>query len=308
MLKVTNTFKYVKHLIGKRPGIIITNVCNLSCGGCYAQCGKFPKDKLWFIPLNQLRENIEYIAKYMYTGETTLLNGEKVAVNIENHGIDLIGGEPTIHPEWESIWKIITEEYANLKFMISTNGRIPARDASNVYYHLDYKTKEIASQHDFAPTLVAPIDIVENSNQLYYWESAQTDCSIWKLLSCVNPIYNNQISICSVAASWNDLLDLDLGWPLNPNKNPFANLTDKNVKDKAFKVCYRCGWSKRLRLPEEQRSESYNLVSSTNLEVLTKNAKDKPYKLVSKEEGKIKISGLRNCQELIQLTFRGKII
>ena len=104
------------------------------------------------------------------------------------------------------------------------------------------------------------------------------------------------------------MLDLDLGWPLTPNQNPFSNLTDKNVKDKAAKVCYRCGWSKRLNLPEVQHSESYNLVSQTNLEVLTKNHKDKPYKILSKDGNAVKISELKNCQELIQITINGKLI
>ena len=306
MLKVTNTYEYVKHLIQTRPGIIVTNVCNLSCGGCYAQCGKFSKDKLWYIPLDQLRQNIDYIQRFMYGGEVTLPNGEIVKINSEGHGIDLIGGEPTIHPEWDKIWRIITQEFPHLRFMISTNGRVPIKDAPNIYYHLDYKTKEIPSQHDFAPTLVAPIDIVGNKNRLHYWETAQTDCNIWQALSCVNPIYKNEISICSVASSWNDLLDLDLGWPLTPNQNPFSKLTDKNVKDKASKVCYRCGWSKRLDLPEVQHSESYNLVSQTNLEVLTKNHKDKPYKIISKEGKEVKISELKNCQELIQITIKNK--
>ena len=291
MLKL-HTFDHVKHLIKTRPGIIITNACNLSCGGCYAQCGKFSHDKVWMIPLNQFRENLQYIVDYMYQGTATILNGEEVEINPEGYGIDLIGGEPTIHPDWDEMWKIITTEFKHINFLVSTNGRIKFPDASNVNFHLSYKTKTIGI--GFVPTLVAPIDICDDKKESNYWKSAQADCDIWRSLGCVNPIYKNEISICSVASSWSDLLDLNLGWPLIKDKNPFVNLTDSDVKDKASKVCYRCGWSKKIKLPEWQKSESYDLVSKTNLETLEKNSKNKPYKLVYKEGETIKISELMN--------------
>ena len=301
MLKV-HSFNTVKHLIRTRPGIIVTNVCNLACGGCYAQCGKFEKDKNWFISMDQFHENLEYIIKYMYQGTTTLLTGEKVGVNSEGHGIDLIGGEPTVHPEWNKMWEAITTKYRSVKFLVSTNGRIKLPDAENVSTHTDYKTKEVESRHDFISTLVAPIDIIGEQNKDFYWKKAQTDCGIWKSLGCVNPIYKNQISICSVASSWNDLLDLDLGWDLTKDANPFSQLTDYDVKEKARKVCYRCGWSHKMELPENQHSNSYDLVSFTNLEVLTKNKRNKPYKVISKENNQFNVSEIKNSQtEFIQL-------
>lgn len=308
MLKLS-TFNKVKHLIQTRPGIIVTNACNLSCGGCYAQCGKFSKDKMWFISLDQFKENLEYIIKYMYRGKVQMLSGEEVEANSKNHGIDLIGGEPTVHPEWGKIWEIITKDYKSINFLVSTNGRIKLPTVSNVGIHLDYKTKDVASNYTFVSTLVAPIDIIGNPDRAYYWDQAQTDCKIWKSLGCVNPIYKNQISICSVASSWNDLLDLELGWELTPNSNPFSNLTDEDVKKKAMKVCYRCGWSKQMNLPEDQKSDSYDLVSPTNLEVLQKNAKNKPYKLISVENNKIQVGELKNSRDnLVQLSLKKPIL
>lgn len=300
-------FEKVKHLIRTRPGIIITNACNLSCGGCYAQCGKFSKNKIWFISLNQFEENIEYIVKYMYSGKVKLLNDEEVNINSENYGIDIIGGEPTIHPDWGKIWELINTKYKKIKFLISTNGINPLQETQNVKLHLDYKTKEVSSSHDFAPTLVAPIDLLGIQDKKYYWDKAQTDCGIWKSLGCVNPIYKNKISICSVASSWNDLLDLNLGWDLTPGQNPFSKLTDQDVKAKAINVCYRCGWSCKMKLPEFQESNSYDLVTNTNLEVLTQNFKNKPYKIIYKENNEIKISELKNSKEiLVNLQFRKK--
>lgn len=303
MLKHISSPSYarVKHLIATRPGIIVTNICNLSCGGCYAQCGKFEKNKNWSITIDQFEENLEYIIKYMYQGTATIANGEVVPVNSQSHPIDIIGGEPTVHPQWDKIWDLATKKYAHVNFLISTNGRVQFPPAANISYHLSYKTKDVGRQ--FAPTLVAPIDIVGNPNKKFYWESAQTDCRIWKSLGCVNPIYKNSISICSVASSWNDLLDLDLGWPLLPNKNPFSELTDKDVQEKAANVCYRCGWAKMMNLPEDQQSQLYDLVSPSNLEVLHKNPRNKPYKIIYREGDEIKVSELKNTRQpdLIQL-------
>jgi len=301
MLKVF-TFQKVKHLISTRPGIIVTNACNLSCGGCNAQCGKFSKDKLWFISIDQFVENIEYIKNYMYQGTTTLINGESVEINPQRFPVDLIGGEPTVHPEWKKIWQIVTQEYKDIKFVISTNGRRNDEDAENVFYYRSYKTKEIGKQ--FVSTLVAPIDIVGNQNKKYYWDSAQIDCGIWFSTGCVNPIYKNYITFCSVASSWNDLLDLDINWPLTPGMNPFCKLTDLDVDRMASKVCYRCGWAKKVELPENQESQLYDLVSDTNLEVLQKNSVNKPYKIVYRDGDEIKVSDLKNSRtlQLVQLT------
>lgn len=297
MLKIS-TFDSVKHLIKTRPGIIITNVCNLSCGGCYAQCGKFEKEKNWFISIDQFKDNLEYIISYMYSGDVKILNGEKVKINPLNFPVDIIGGEPTIHPEWKKIWELITSDYKSINFLISTNGRISLPSVSNIKTHTDYKTKEVASQHNFVSTLVAPIDIIGEQNKDYYWKQAQTDCGIYKSLGCVNPIYKNKISICSVASSWDDLLGLDLGWELTAGSNPFSKLTDYDIRKKSRQVCYRCGWACKMDLPENQKSNSYDLVSPTNLEVLTKNEIKKPYKIIKKENDKFEISELKQSNEI----------
>jgi len=262
---------------------------------------------MWFISMDQFIENLEYIIEYMYRGKVILFNGESVDVNSQSNGIDLIGGEPTIHPEWGKIWELITTKYQKIKFLVSTNGRISFPPASNVDFHLAYKTKTVGL--DFVSTLVAPIDIIGNPDRNYYWQTAQTDCGIWKSLGCVNPIYKNSISICSVASSWSDLLDLDLCWPLTPGKNPFSELTDKDIRAMAEQVCYRCGWSKKMDLPENQQSQLYDLVSETNLEVLIKNPRNKPYKVISREGDQLKLSELKNSKnDLVSLTYKGSAL
>jgi hypothetical protein len=101
-----------------------------------------------------------------------------------------------------------------------------------------------------------------------------------------------------VASSWDDLLGLDLGWELTAGSNPFSKLTDYDIRKKSRRVCYRCGWACKMDLPENQNSNSYDLVSKTNLEVLTKNEIKKPYKIIKKENDKFEISELKQSNEI----------
>ena len=70
--------------------IDITNVCNLSCSNCTRFCGHYPKDKLYFMDPNYF---------------------EKALLSLEGFDgvIGLIGGEPTLHPEFEKLCEIFSD-------------------------------------------------------------------------------------------------------------------------------------------------------------------------------------------------------
>jgi len=287
-----DTYEKVKKLLRQRAGISVTNVCNLTCGACYAQVGKFPKEKHWFISVDEFEEKIEYLVNYMYAGTTTLKNGEVVQVNPNNYELAIMGGEPTVHPEFEKLWGVLKQKkYHDVKFWIFTNGRQELPPVPNIFCRVNYKTKTVG--FPFTPQLVAPIDIFPDKDHSYFWQIAQTDCPNWWDTQCNNPIYKNKISFCCAATGWMDLLDIDLGWDLPLNKNPFSCLTDADIDAKANSICYRCGWSKYMSLPEEQRSEKYDLVSESNLEVLLQNEKSKPYKFVWLDNGIVRLSDLK---------------
>ena len=63
-----------------------------------------------------------------------------------------------------------------------------------------------------------------------------------------------------------------------------------------------------MNLPENQQSQSYDIVSQTNLEALQKNSKNKPYKLVYRENDDIKISELKNERRVfVELNLPNKL-
>ena len=135
----------------KRPNILVTNVCNLSCGGCSQQCGYIPKEKLWNIPIDQLEWNVKLLID---------VRGEE---NVRDLGI--FGGEPTIHPQYEELLKML-RKFRKTHFQIYTNGIRQHGNKWNHSYSLVAKNKN--SYMSFKPTSVAPQDIFKIDDRKSY--------------------------------------------------------------------------------------------------------------------------------------------
>lgn len=43
-----------ERLLNKEVHVFVTNVCNLSCGGCHQMCGNIPKKKLFFASVDDI--------------------------------------------------------------------------------------------------------------------------------------------------------------------------------------------------------------------------------------------------------------
>lgn len=254
------------HLNRKCTQILITNVCNLSCGGCNQLCGHFPKEKLWFISLEDLKMSISAVLIRADIWWKLPDFPEK------NKFIALYGGEPTLHPDWEGILEVLYS-YSDVPFMVFTNGRtfpdktklpktgdprfvrgiFEAHDKAynhsdnlqyryahhrNVGYRLDYKDADTANR--FNPTLVAPIDVLGIQDRSFYFEKAKKHCVIWR--ECENIVYNNKAYFCTVAGAMDWLFhDGKHGWQVDGSSNPFHK-TNQDIKDQAQHFCYRCAW------------------------------------------------------------------
>lgn len=173
-----------QHLLYKRWLIPITNVCNLSCGGCAQLCGHFEKEKLWFLSLDDLRDVLNLLVKY--TSEDKRWNE-----------ITIFGGEPTLHPKFEEIL-LLLYSYDSVQFRINTNGR---KGHQQYYRHrnVQYFVDEHPFDQEFIPTLIASYDLLKNHNSLFYWEKAQKDCHVWANEGAM--IYKNKAYFCENAAS-----------------------------------------------------------------------------------------------------------
>lgn len=259
------------HLNNKFYSINVTNACNLTCGGCNQLCGLFPKEKIWFISLNQLEKSILGFIEYKKQ------NWGRSDYKEENKFCGLYGGEPTIHPQFDKIIEILYS-YEDMPFCIYTNGRtfknemnlvdltlptsreISAQTMSikmkreskfevlhqfhthekNVAYRIDFKDKDFRSK--FAPSLCAPCDWQDqNKSRKEYVEQAKKVCYQWK--NCEHSIYNGKAYACHLAAAMDHMFyESKYGWELKQGENPFDK-TEKQINQQLENFCYRCGYN-----------------------------------------------------------------
>lgn len=224
---------------------MITNICNLTCGGCHQFCGHFSKEKLWYSDLKEIDRCIQYLKPY-------------------NKLIQIFGGEPTIHPQWKEILDLLLS-YTDIHFRVSTNGlhgHKPNDKLNNVEFMVDIKgfSKEDDEQRVFLPTLVAPIDIT-NKEPEYYWKKAQRDCPTWK--ECSSSIYKGKAYFCEIAAAMDHLFgNGENGWEIQEGKNPMDRTTEE-INSQAEKFCYRCAWCMDSEI-ERQKITLPSCASKTN--------------------------------------------
>lgn len=263
---IRDFYKTQKHLLRKRTHIVLTNVCNLSCGGCHEFCGQFKKDDLWFIPLDDFENQVNIIKKYEYSkGENIQFPSEEsknISNNMEKYygkiknkkikemfnytsvsdareraKISVFGGEPTTHPKWKELIKIM-HKHDDITFKVSTNGRLGHTHGEvdeNIIYVVDKKSNQI-----FTPTLISPSDLMPNKSKKYFWIKAQRDCELWK--QCASSIYKNKAYFCEVAAAMDHLFgNGENGWSIEDGKYPFDK-TLEEINEQAEKFCHRCAW------------------------------------------------------------------
>lgn len=268
--KIENSQDVIK-LNNKFFSINITNVCNLSCGGCNQLCGLYPKEKNWFLTMDELSKSINALRSYV------LENWTRADYPEENKFCGLYGGEPTLHPEFE---KIIDMLHSNedLPFCIYTNGRTfqkemgmvdlklhTGREISeqtmklgmtrtskfkvlhqfhthekNVAYRIDFKTKDMTRQ--FVPCLCAPCDWSEKKmSKMDYVNQAKKVCYQWN--NCESSVYKGKAYACHLAAAMDHMYnDGKNGWLIEDGKNPFRK-TKEEIDKQLCNFCNRCGYN-----------------------------------------------------------------
>lgn len=228
-------------LQNKPVNILVTNRCNVNCMNCSQMCGLFKNAEKWDIPLNQLKNNI---------------------LNLKNRrGLGIFGGEPTIHPQWDQILKLI-ESFKDIHFLIYTNTTNPKKltnHISNISYFKSKNRKNI--YRNFVTTLEAPIDIIKIKNKTFYWELAKKNCHMWH--NCRAILYDNRAYLCEPAAAFDRLIlgkekwKFGSGWQIN-KKDPFIK-TEEEIFSQAINFCYRCGWClDRVKLNNKYHVTHYN--------------------------------------------------
>jgi organic radical activating enzyme len=237
------------HLYKKIVNIVITNICNLSCGGCHQNCGKIPKDKLFFIKIHDLKEVID-----------KLLGKDKFH---ERPWIGIFGGEPTLHPKYDQIMDLLVSYKGKTNFVVFSNGRDlnKTKQRENIHFKIDFKNDQ---NRGFEPTLVASKDYYPDKKKDWFFDNLVVDnCYMYK--NCFSCIYNKMAYTCESMASLDCLQEKRRGWAFVDGEDPFVRTLDE-VRKQASHFCYRCGWC----IPNSESSKpiqkigNAGLVSQTN--------------------------------------------
>lgn len=234
----------------KAVHVLITNACNLSCGGCNQLIGHMPKEKTFHVPIATVRSHIQ----------TSILIAEKdwhqPWFPPMHRNLSIYGGEPTVHPEWPAILQMLYDEFPDWPFVVLTNGRtFSGKDlpqSGDERFAYIKKRKDIKAHHKnifwrispkhagerFLPTLVAPIDIIKDPDLSLYYRMAQDNCPHYE--RCETLIYNGKGYFC-VNAGPMDLLFHDgaNGWDIDNVEHPFER-TNEEIEAQARLFCHRC--------------------------------------------------------------------
>lgn len=203
--------------------IDITYECNLKCLGCNRSCTQSPtKESLSF-------ENIETFVK------------ESIDKNKKWELINILGGEPTLHPEFEKIINFIHSEYI-LKhsqktiLQIVSNGydkssRNICDKMRDLYQNVridygSYKTEKVVEY--FSPFNDAPIDDIEYKNAEY-----KKGC--WVTSYCGIGLNKDGFYACAVAGG------IDRISKKNMAIASLEEITEEKLQEQLNEFCKYCG-------------------------------------------------------------------
>ena len=244
-------------LKSKPRAIVVNNVHFKPLGSDPFFVGQMPLDRRWHIPLTQMQQYIEYLARFTKT-------------------IFIIGGEPREHPEWHNLLEMM-HFYRDMDFVVKTRvettNHKPPVDKDNVRYWAESMPKR--GRND-APILVGACDVLPGQSKRFYWNEARKYCKLWQHYP--SPIYDNKAYFCTVAASFDRLLGENHGWKLGD-----GDCFDQSVEDieqQAQSACFRCGCALYFKDPEafpQQNTLDSSMASVVNLKQITCNNKVRPY-------------------------------
>ena len=247
-----------EHLLNKEVHVFVTNVCNLSCGGCHQMCGNIPKEKLFFASV----DDIEWMICHLI--ENSLVKKR----------ICIFGGEPTLHPNFNQIVEVMLSKPC--EFAVYTNGRME-RHANrneewfrefdkNLIYYVDKKDNK---NRQFVQTWNSPKDHYKvDDNGWYFRELAKKNCHIWN--NCRSIVFNRHAYACVNFPTMDILTGENHGWEMMGGEDVFAR-TPEEIEEQAKHYCYRCGHC-MCQLNMQKIGEKTKLSpANLDLEILKKN-------------------------------------
>jgi hypothetical protein len=214
----------------KKIEIVLTERCNLYCFNCDISCRQAPSDA------------------YMSVGQVQKFISESLKQNWLWTRIRLMGGEPTLHPQFLEIIKLF-EEYKkakpNCRLEITTNGfgaevnetlaRLPCWcDVGN--------TRKKSVINNFSSFNIAPIDLKE-----YIREDFSRACIVTQY--CGIGLSRHGFYSCAVGAGIDRIFGFDLGI------KELSSINESSLKEQLKTLCKYCGHYKTRYSAETIKEE-----------------------------------------------------
>ena len=215
--------------------------------------------------------------------------------------VGVMGGEPLLHPEFESFCRYIASKIPKNQLGLWTSfpkGYEKYREIiAETFYHvfLNDHTREDIFHH---PGLVASEEVAKDENEMWQWIDHCWAQESWS--ASINP---RGAWFCEIAASMSVLFDEGKGWDV---KQGWWWRTPKDFKEQIEQFCPKCGFC--VPLHRRKSTETIDDISPKNFERL----KDKSLKI---KRGLYKIHNLQTInkgdQEKLaaykELSYRDKI-
>ncbi len=154
----------------RRIVLVLTELCNLACGYCYARHGNYGKDSYNRITLSQINKVMEYL-------DTTFNNG------IEN--FQFFGGEPLL--EIKAVDYILTQSQESVSLKQSNKSLVTNGTILNDYI------LQVLSEHDVYVTV--SLDGNSSNHDLYRKYKKSGKGTYDKILDNINKLSHSNINV-----------------------------------------------------------------------------------------------------------------
>ncbi|MEF2964963.1 radical SAM protein [Paenibacillus sp. M1] len=215
----------------KKLEIDITHACSLACLNCDRGLSLMPGNKDTHMDVEQIRK----------------LVSQSVALNHPWEQIRIMGGEATIHPDFEEIVRILfaykEEHNPSLRLIVSSNGYTPVTKKKLMWLEENYPTIMIENtnkvdnyQKGFNIVHQAPCDLPKNKEHEY------TGC--WTTEACGLGLNRAGFYCCAVGGA------IDKFFKYNIGIKDLADATVENMSKMFNPLCSKCGRYEHLNVDD----------------------------------------------------------
>lgn len=224
--------------------IDITNACPFSCAHCNRLVGHH--NEPYFMDLDTVAKAIESLEGFP-------------------GNIGIIGGEPTMHPQFVQICKLVQKMIPRRKRQLATAGYrwnedkeiiFETFDIDAIQYNSHSGEKEVFHQ----PVLVAAEDILDDRELM--WRLIGNCWMQWRWCGSITPKGG---FMCETAGAMDMLFQGEGGYPI---KKGWWNKETEQFVDQVKRFCPRC--SMAIPFSKYDCKAGYELVSKSNYDLLAK--------------------------------------